>query len=479
MPKYSARGVLIDDQFIEVLELKRDRLGVKVSNYNWRKLQEGVVSRGRIVRPQILVSELKQLMAHGQAGPISGPVVLGLPQEQVFVKVFSMPEFEDKDLSEAISWHIGSLGQIMPKDAYTAHRVISRNDQGITVLLVAGAKDVVDEYISVADLAGIAVAAVEPVTFSRVRLVDPGQLANKTVLLTNLYAGQLAINILVDGRLWFSREIKMSEYDPTAIIQAVKELIKFFDERKAVAAASISQIIYSGDRSGAAVLLAALSGLKLPLDLAKPGWQLTESKVISEVKRIGLAPVLGLAMAGRLEEQELFNLMPDWPKQKNKAQAMERLSGRLALGVGLTSILIFIGIAGGWWWLKQDSRKLNQQAVMLQAQTGENAAIVDWANEFNQVVEKIGQIEKNRTSQAEVLKQLASLIPAGVKITAFSAEFNHQSWALTGAAENREAVLVFYDQLKNSPWFKEAKLFFSSLESNEGVVFRLSGGDHG
>ena len=294
--------------------------------------------------------------------------------------------------------------------------------------------------------------------------------------LVHLAGGQLAVSVLVGGKLWFSRETRLTEYNRLQISQLVKELIKFFSERKEINTSPIVEIIYSGDQAGLAVLPAALTVLKLALTPAQPGWRLAGSKIIRHVERIGLAPVLGLALAGRLEERELVNLMPEWPKQKAQVQALSQVSRKIVLGAGLLVGLLALVQGGSWWWLEQDSHDLNQQARAVQNQLGQNGEAVAWAAEFNNTVTRIELIEKKRLSQAEVLRQLAALTPAGVRITAFTAEFNQESWSLSGVAETRETVLVFYDQLKQSQWFNRAKLYFSSLESNQGVVFRLSGG---
>lgn len=477
MPKSTARGLLVDDQYIEVLEIKSDGRGLKVSNYNWRKLPEGVISRGRVVRRQALAQELIPLINEAQQGPISGPMVLGLPQEQVFIKIFSMPQFAEKDLDEAINWHISSLGPVVPREAYTAHEIIGKNNhQELTVLLAAAAKDVVDDYLAAADLAGISLEAVEPITIARVRLIDPKQISRQTVLMVNLSAGQLTIIILVNGKLWFSKDSKLKEYNQLEIAQLTGELINFFQERKEINVAAIGSIIYSGDKSGLTVLPTALSGFKLPLTLIRPGWHLVASKIFPRIEPMGLAPVLGLALAGRLEERELLSLMPDWPKQKAKGQSLARISARLMVTLGLLAVLIMLILAGGWWWLKQSSRNLHQETLIRQTQLNQDEGIIEWATEFNQTVARINQIEKKRLSQAEILRQLASLTPLGVKITALTANFMQDNWLVSGVAENRESVLVFYDQLKSSQWFNRAKLYFSSLQSNQGVVFRLSGG---
>lgn len=473
----TARGLLIDDEFIEILEVKRGRRGLTVGNYSWRRLAEGIVSRGRVIRPKELAEEIRQLVAGGRSGPINGPVVLGLPQEQVIIKVFTLPKFDDKDATEAINWHISSLGPVVPKEAYFAHKVVGKSDaSGLTVLLAAAPKAVVDDYLEAAGLADIKVMAVEPVALSRIRLLNHKQLENKAVAMVSLAGGQLSIAIVNNAKLWFSQETRLKTYDQREIARLTGEMLRFFEERKEVNSPAIEAVVLVSDPGGTTLLRTALKPLGLPLTDGEPEWSLTASVVIASPDKVSLSPVFGLALAGQLEEREWLSLLPSWPQQKYRAESLSRLSQKTAIFAGITVVGITLSLVGGWWRLQQSSRSLAAEVLAQQLPLNQDGGVASWAAAVNRTVQRIELIEKQRSSQAEMLTQLAGLTPAGIRLTALSMEFKQNSWSLSGIAENREAVLLFYEQLKQSRWFNQAKLYFSSLESSQGIIFRLSGG---
>ena len=88
-------------------------------------------------------------------------------------------------------------------------------------------------------------------------------------------------------------------------------------------------------------------------------------------------------------------------------------------------------------------------------------------------------IDDSRVAMSQVLSNLASLTPSGVRITAFAYEGGTKKWSIAGIADSREAVLSFDKSLEDSSFFFDHQLYFSSLESNQGVLFRVSGGSNG
>ena len=479
MAKQPAQGLLIRDATIEVLELVRNKGGLGVSGYGWARLPEGVVKGGKVMEVKVLSEEIKKLMVASRSKRLKGPVVLGMPQSQVFLKVFTIPKFEEKELKEAITWHVGSLAPVLPRDAYNSYEVIGkRKDNELKILLASAPQMVVDKYLEACELAGVEVESIEPLAVARTRLIDPKMLINKSVASVHLYGGRLAVGILVNGKLWFSKESVVIQGREQMIGAAVSELIKFFTEKKDKDVVGVSEIIYSGDKAGIGVLEANLKGFKLKLIKAESGIVLERSKVVSEVEAVKFAPVLGLAMRSGLHKEGLIDLLPSWPKQKAELGRLTKDLSRAVVGLGVVVWLVVAGLVGGWWWLDQDQERLKGEIERLKlglVERQENEYL-SWGERFNQTVEAAGLIEESRVSLAGVLSRLGEIMPRGIKLTAFSYQALSERWSMAGIADRREEVLGFDKALKESDSFAKARLYFSSLETDEGVVFRFSGG---
>jgi hypothetical protein len=348
----------------------------------------------------------------------------------------------------------------------------------VKVLLASAQQLVVDGYLEAMGLAQIEVESIEPLAISRVRLIDPRMFLNKSVASVHLYGGRLSVSILVNGKLWFSKESFVIEGKEGVIATTVTELIKFFTEKKDKDIAGVTEIIYSGDRAGIGILEKNLKGFKLKVTRAESGIILVKSKVVSDVEAVMFAPVLGLAMRSGVHQKGLINLLPDWPEEKAELVGLKKTMSRTIVTAGLVVWLTVVGLGAGWWWLGQRGQELAGQISRLEAEASQQqeGEFLDWGNQFNQTVKAAGLIEESRVSLVQVLRRLSELMPKTVKITSFTYNSLIGKWSMSGVADKREDVLVFDKMLKESDIFTEAKLYFSSLESDEGVVFRFSGG---
>lgn len=479
MAKKTARGLLVRDELIEILELTLVKGGYEVSAYAWSKLTEGMVKGGRVMDPKGLGREIKKLILASGTKLINGPVVLGLPQSQVFIKVFNLPKFEDKELDEAISWHVGSLSAMLPRDGYSSYEIVGKDlKNNVRVLLASVSQLVVDGYLEALEEAQVKVDSIEPLAISRARLVDPRMFINKSVASAHLYRGRLAMSILVNGKLWFSKESVVVNGKGEVFKKEVLELIRFFSEKKEKDIPLVTEIVYSGDKVGMEILERNLKTTKLKLIKADQGMVIRKSKAISDVGLIVFAPVLGLAMRGELMQKGLINLLPLWPKKKEELNKLVGLMNRSVVGVGLVVWLVLGLLVAGRWWLKTRIETLSVRINKLEQELlarQENEVFL-WGDEFNKVVEVSSLIERSRLSFYEVLNHLSELVPKTVKVTSFSYNSLVDKWSMSGVAETREDVLVLDSKLKESEIFSEARLYFSSLENDDGIVFRFSGG---
>ncbi len=362
MARKSARGLLIRDEVIEIWELTPNREGYVVSGYAWSRLVEGVVKGGKVVKTKVLAEEIEKLMIASKAKAIGGPVVLGLPQSQAFVKVFSLPKFEEKELEEAINWHMESLAPMLPKERYSSYEIIGKSKEGkARILLVSVIKSVIDGYLEVMELAGVQVGSIEPLAISRARLIDPKMLLNKSVVGVHLHRGRLAVLILVNGKLWFSKESLLVGNKEEQVVPAVVELVKFFSEKKDKDVTGISEIIYSGDKEGIETLERNLKTTKLKLTKAGLGMVILKSSVMSEVSLVAAAPVLGLAMRGVVMQKGLIDLMPKWPKKKAELSRLIERMNKAVVMIGVVTWLTVVMLAGGQWWFRHKNSELTMR----------------------------------------------------------------------------------------------------------------------
>jgi len=479
MPKKSALGLLIDDVHLEALELKPSKGKFSITNYVWSRLPPGTVKAGKVINSKILAAELKKLLQAGRTKSFKGLVVLGLPQSQVFLKVFTIPKFEEKELNEAISWHVDSLKPVLPQNAHTSYEVIEKKpNYDVKVLLAAVPQEVINDYAQTAELADLKIDIIEPLALSKARLINPQRLLNKSIISVHLYQNQLSVSVLVNAKLWFSKEIFIPSGEENNIRSAIIELIKFFTEKKNKDIANASEIIYSGDNHGLDRLKTSLVGFKLPVVQAQAGVMLVKSQAVSDIQSIAFTPVLGLAVRGNLHQKGLINLLPEWPKAKAE---ILKLIVNLSKAIVVAGIIVWLNIMVLevlWWQFSNQKQNLSGQIAKLEVQLNEQKEkeLLAWGQQFNQTTKTAQLIEKSKIDYTQVFARLSASLPSTVKLTSFKYQPFVDKWSIIGIADKREDVLVLDKALKESQFFSDARLYFSSLESNQGVVFRFSGG---
>lgn len=482
MSKKPALGLSITDTTLEVLALGTSSGKYYISGYGWSRLPNGVVKNGRVVDTRALAVEIKKMMVLARPKPLRGRVVLGLPQSNVFLKVFTLPKFEGKDLEEAISWHVGSLSPVIPEDAYISCEIVGKGGNGeIRVLLAATQKEVIDTYLEALTLAGVEIAVIEPIVIAKARLINPEQLLEKSVVSLHLYGGILTASILVNGKVWFSRESFIAPDDDGHVIKlAVTEIVSYFTERKEKDVPELTELLYSGDSSSLKILEKNLININLGVRRAEAGVVLEISSVVGNVETAIFAPVLGLALRGRLHQKGMINLLPQWFKQQAEAT---RLSKAFSFWLVMVTLLIWLGaglLIGIRWWLNQEYLRLEATKNKIEFDQKKEQEFSNWRNQFNSVVKNTKMILTSQIDYGRVLSSLAALTPKTVRITAFVyRSLPKREWSITGLADRREDVLVFDRELKNSEIFNDAQLFFSSLDSDQQVVFRFIGGSSG
>ena len=475
MAKLPAQGLLITDTTVEILVLNGAGGKYWVAGYAWSRLPAGVVNGGKVSDSRVLAEEIRKVA--GKVKPqFRGPVVLGLPQAHVFLKGFTLPKFEGKDLEEAIAWHVNSLSPLIPDDTYTAYEIAGETGDGqIRVTLAAVQKEIVDTYVEAVNLAGVELGVIEPVVMAKTRLINPKQLWGKSVVGVHVYGGVVTASILVNGKVWFSRESSVAVGEGQVINGIVNEIVDYFVKKRDKDVPNLSEILYCGDRAGLQFIKSNLGNTALPVVVAEPGIVLKASGAVSDLEVAAMAPVLGLAMRGDLNRKEMINLVPTWLTGQGEINRWRRTAGVM---VTVAAITIWL-LAGVWmgfkWWWQQEADKLGLELSQVVFDAQEEQELTAWKEGFNRQVEMATAILENQTDYERVLSNLAAVTPKGVKLTALVYQSAPSKWSISGVAGNREDVLVFDRELKNAQLFDGAQLYFSSLDTDTEVGFRFGG----
>lgn len=200
-------GIDIGGRSIKIIELSKEGAG-------WKLLGAGVVGHSAVTPENAkddkglseLVSVIKKL--HTDARISSKKVTISLPESQVFTRSVKFPLLTDQEIASAVKWEAEQYIPIPIEEAIVQHQIIGRQEggtmSGVTVLLVAATKALVEKYIKVVQSAGMTVMAVETELMAAVRSLAPEK---GTYLIVDFGARSTDMAVSRDGSLSFSRSI--------------------------------------------------------------------------------------------------------------------------------------------------------------------------------------------------------------------------------------------------------------------------------
>ena len=160
------------------------------------------------------ISSLSQIIKKlcSEARVSSKDVVLSIPEPLTFTRTIKFPPLTDSEISSAIKWEAEQYIPIPVNEAIIQHSILKRGngvgtDAGVTVLLVAAPRAIVERYVKVVQTAGLTPVVVETELIALTRSLAPN---DKTVVLVDLGSSSTNLAIVNNGLLSFSRSLPVA-----------------------------------------------------------------------------------------------------------------------------------------------------------------------------------------------------------------------------------------------------------------------------
>lgn len=155
---------------------------------------------------EALAAILKKL--HKEARVSSHEIGIAIPEQLVFSRAIRFPLLTDQEVAAAVRWEADQYIPIPKEEAIIQHQILEKREKStppeVLVLLVAVPKKVVENYVTVCEMAGFTVSFVETELMSLTRCLAP---KDKTVMIVDFGARSTDLAISKNGSLSFSRSI--------------------------------------------------------------------------------------------------------------------------------------------------------------------------------------------------------------------------------------------------------------------------------
>jgi type IV pilus assembly protein PilM len=159
-------GLDIGNETIKAVQLKRRGHSLALEGYMLGPLPENTVKDGAVSDPEKLAAAIQKLLVDSTKGKIQAPYVnASLPASKIFTKVVTLPQMNQKDLTEAVHFETEQSIPLPIDSLIIDFTVISRykdvKEQRMDVLIAAAPKTIVDSYLKLFEVMKLTPLALE------------------------------------------------------------------------------------------------------------------------------------------------------------------------------------------------------------------------------------------------------------------------------------------------------------------------------
>ncbi|ABA23292.1 Type IV pilus assembly protein PilM [Trichormus variabilis ATCC 29413] len=214
-------GVEIAPERVNVVQIRKQRQGLKLESLTSVPVPEGIVTDGQITDPPAMAQLIQQALAESKIKKVSR-VATGVPGRDSIVRIIPVPsELDDKELRDMVLNHEAGLYLPYPREEADVdyqklgYFVDEDGIEKVRVLLVATRKEVTDTYISTFEQAGLQIGVLEINSFALIRTIRD-QLRQfgpeEATVLVDIEFDSTEIAIIINGVPQFSRTVPIGTY---------------------------------------------------------------------------------------------------------------------------------------------------------------------------------------------------------------------------------------------------------------------------
>ena len=187
----------------------------RVVSYGSVNLPPETVTDGQILNQAAVIAGVNALLA--KAGPKkiqSRHVFCSLPETKAFLRIISLPKMERCEVGEAIKWEIEANIPLTLDQVYYDYQILDRNIAGehgkMSVLVVAVARIVVDQFVEALEAAGLEVIGLETESIAQARILLPEKEVDATTFIVDIGDRRTSFLIAIGNIPVFTSSIPIS-----------------------------------------------------------------------------------------------------------------------------------------------------------------------------------------------------------------------------------------------------------------------------
>jgi type IV pilus assembly protein PilM len=233
--KKNAIALDLGSSYVKVLEISQSRNKLVASAFGIQKLPPEAIVDGALMNSNVIVETIRELL--NQHKIKTKDVVTSVSGHSVIIKKITLPSMTREELSESIQWEAEQYIPFNIEDVNIDAQILSqaRDESGqMEVLLVAAKKEMINDYTAIISEAGLSPVVIDVDAFAVQNMFELNYdvKTGETVVLVNIGASIININVLKNGTTAFTRDISLGGNQFTEEIQ--KHLNVSYEEAEAL-----------------------------------------------------------------------------------------------------------------------------------------------------------------------------------------------------------------------------------------------------
>ncbi len=223
-------GLDIGSSSVKLVELKERKGHLVLHQLGVAQLAPETIVEGAIIDSYDLINAIKHLISSHHVK--NRKVAISVSGTPVIVKRLTLAYMTDKELAETIDWEVERYLPFDLSEVNIDYHVIRGDEKRnqLEVLIGAVKKETLEEYLSVVTEAGLKIRVVDVDAFAveNAYLFTREPAGSETVILVNIGASLMNLNIVSSGETTFTRDIALGGDNFTKEIQ--KQIGATFEE---------------------------------------------------------------------------------------------------------------------------------------------------------------------------------------------------------------------------------------------------------
>ncbi len=251
-------GLDIGSHFVKAVEFRHHKAGYELRNFGLAQLPPEAIVDGVIMDSAVVVDTIRNLFSHLKIK--NRNVATSVSGHSLIIKKIQLPLMTQEELEEQIQWEAEQYIPFEIEDVNVDFQILgpAPDEEGqMEVLLAAVKKDIINDYTAVITEAGLVPMVVDVDAFALENIFEVAypEYLDRTVVLIDVGAGIMNINVVRAGTSTFTRDITMGGSNFTEEIQ--KELGVSYEE---------AEVLKLGGKAGHATASDVLDVLRVCIE---------------------------------------------------------------------------------------------------------------------------------------------------------------------------------------------------------------------